>query len=63
MEDWKHTTQETLNNIIAIKATIFELEKINSYCHVIMFGLGKYLICELLHYVRMHEVSIFNLKC
>jgi hypothetical protein len=27
MEDRKHTTQETLNNIVAIETTISELEK------------------------------------
>jgi hypothetical protein len=63
MEDWKHIAQEALNNIVAIEATISELEKNESFCQVIMFSLRKYSICEPLHYVKMHEVSISSLEC
>jgi hypothetical protein len=37
MEDWKHIAQEALNNIVAIEATIFELEKNKSFCQVINY--------------------------
>jgi predicted tellurium resistance membrane protein TerC len=46
MEDHKYTTQEALDNIVAIEATISKLKKNKSYYQVTMFGLGKSLICE-----------------
>jgi hypothetical protein len=47
--DSKHIVQKTLDSIVAIETTIFELKKNNSSCQVTMFGLGKSFICELLY--------------